>query len=100
MFDGSDLPFEENLHQSEKVYALTKSADIGLEAEMGAIGSVENDKIVSSGNTLLANYDECVLFCKTCQISLHLCRLLAQLMGFISVARRWHTNFWIKLLRP
>ncbi len=64
MFDGSALPFADNLAKSLQVYALTEQAGIGLEAEMGAIGGVEDDKIVKEGMAALANYDECVAFCK------------------------------------
>lgn len=64
MFDGSSLPFKENLAKSLEVYRLTESAGVGLEAEMGAIGGVEDDKFVAEDKALLANYDECVAFCK------------------------------------
>lgn len=64
MFDGSALPFKENLAKSLEVYKLTEAAGVGLEAEMGAIGGVEDDKFVAEDKALLANYDECVAFCK------------------------------------
>ena len=64
MFDGSALPFAENLSKTLQVYELTEKAGIGLEAEMGAIGGVEDDKIVKEGMAALANYDECIAFCK------------------------------------
>ena len=35
MFDGSALPFAENVRQSRAVYDLTQAAGIGLEAELG-----------------------------------------------------------------
>lgn len=62
MFDGSALPFAENLATSQKVYALTEAAGIGLEAEIGAIGGVEDDKVVNDDQSRLANFDECVAF--------------------------------------
>jgi ketose-bisphosphate aldolase len=64
MFDGSALPFQQNLAKSLEVYKLTEAAGIGLEAEMGAIGGVEDDKFVAADKALLANLDECVAFCK------------------------------------
>lgn len=64
MFDGSSLPFAENLRQTSEVYALTQSAGVGLEAEIGAIGGVEDDKIVEEGAAILADFDECVAFCR------------------------------------
>lgn len=64
MFDGSALPFQQNLAKSLDVYKLTEAAGIGLEAEMGAIGGVEDDKFVAEDKALLANFDDCVAFCK------------------------------------
>ena len=62
MFDGSALPFAENLEKSSLVYALTEAAGVGLEAEIGAIGGVEDDKVVNDDQSRLADYDECVRF--------------------------------------
>jgi ketose-bisphosphate aldolase len=64
MFDGSALPFEENLARSSEIYALTQAAGVGLEAEIGAIGGVEDDKVVGEVSAMLANFDECVAFCR------------------------------------
>jgi ketose-bisphosphate aldolase len=62
MFDGSALPFGENLAQSSQVYALTEAAGVGLEAEIGAIGGVEDDKVVNDDQSRLADFDECLTF--------------------------------------
>ena len=62
MFDGSALPYAENLSKSLQVYALTEAAGVGLEAEIGAIGGVEDDKFVAEDASILANFDECVAF--------------------------------------
>ena len=64
MFDGSALPFAENGAKSAQVYALTEAAGIGLEAEIGAIGGVEDDKFVAEDASILADFDECVAFCR------------------------------------
>lgn len=64
MFDGSALPFAENVAKSREVYELTQRAGIGLEAEIGAIGGVEDDKFVAEDAAILANFDECVAFCR------------------------------------
>ena len=64
MFDGSALPFAENLAKSLQVYAMTEAAGVGLEAEIGAIGGVEDDKFVAEDASILANYDECLAFVK------------------------------------
>jgi fructose-bisphosphate aldolase, class II len=62
MFDGSALPFAENLAKSSQVYALTEAAGVGLEAEIGAIGGVEDDKVVNDDQSRLADFDECLTF--------------------------------------
>jgi ketose-bisphosphate aldolase len=64
MFDGSSLPFAENKARSEEIYRMTEQAGVGLEAEIGAIGGVEDDKFVAEDAAILANYDECVAFVK------------------------------------
>lgn len=63
MFDGSALPFDENLAQSKRAYAMAREAGVGLEAEIGAIGGVEDDKVVGEDAALLADLEECVAFC-------------------------------------
>ena len=62
MFDGSSLPFGENLEKSLQAYEMTQEARIGLEAEIGAIGGVEDDKHINEDDARLANFDECVRF--------------------------------------
>jgi|APCry1669189000_1035189.scaffolds.fasta_scaffold01678_6 ketose-bisphosphate aldolase len=62
MFDGSSLPFEENLEKSLQAYRMTQDAGVGLEAEIGAIGGVEDDKHINEDEARLANFDECVRF--------------------------------------
>lgn len=64
MFDGSSLPFSENKARSEDIYRMTEAAGVGLEAEIGAIGGVEDDKFVAEDSAVLANYDECLAFVK------------------------------------
>lgn len=63
MFDGSSFPFPENLAKSTRVYALTQAAGVGLEAEIGAIGGVEDDKVVCKDAAMLADLNECLAFC-------------------------------------
>ncbi|PSJ55517.1 tagatose-bisphosphate aldolase [Mesorhizobium ephedrae] len=64
MFDGSALPFAENRARSQEIYRMTEAAGVGLEAEIGAIGGVEDDKFVAEDAAILADYDECVAFVK------------------------------------
>jgi len=62
MFDGSCYPFEENLAKTKEAYELAEGAGVGLEAEIGAIGGVEDDIVVAEGDAHLADVDECIRF--------------------------------------
>lgn len=64
MFDGSSLPFAENVAKSREAYDMANAAGIGLEAEIGAIGGVEDDKFVAEDASILADFGECVAFTK------------------------------------
>lgn len=64
MFDGSALPFEENMRQTKMAYDMATAGGVGLEAEIGAIGGTEDDKFVSEDDAILANVGECIEFCK------------------------------------
>ncbi|WP_054680127.1 class II fructose-1,6-bisphosphate aldolase [Lacticaseibacillus sharpeae] len=55
MFDGHDLPFEENLAKTKEIVALAHAKGISVEAEVGSIGG-EEDGIIGEGE--LANVDE------------------------------------------
>jgi fructose-bisphosphate aldolase class II len=56
MFDGSHLPFEENMKLTSTLLKLTRDKGASLEAEVGAIGG-EEDGIQSNGE--IASPDEC-----------------------------------------
>jgi len=64
MFDGSALPFKENMIQTKAAYDLAMSSGVGLEAEIGAIGGTEDDKFVAEDEAILAVVDECITFCR------------------------------------
>lgn len=55
MFDGHDLPFEENLEKTKEIVKLAHAKNISVEAEVGSIGGTE-DGIVGLGE--LANVEE------------------------------------------
>ncbi|MFC4709799.1 class II fructose-bisphosphate aldolase [Enterococcus eurekensis] len=57
MFDGSHLPFEENLKLAKDVVEKAHAKGISVECEVGSIGG-EEDGIIGSGE--LADIDECV----------------------------------------
>ncbi|WP_323616673.1 class II fructose-1,6-bisphosphate aldolase [Erysipelothrix rhusiopathiae] len=56
MYDGSHLPFEENLAQTKAIVELTHSKGVSVEAEVGSIGG-EEDGIIGTGE--LADPAEC-----------------------------------------
>ena len=57
MFDGSHLPFEENLKLAKDVVEKAHAKGISVECEVGSIGG-EEDGVIGSGE--LADIDECV----------------------------------------
>lgn len=60
MFDGSHLPFEENVAKLNELLKLTQPRNISLEAEVGSIGG-EEDGVVGMGE--LADPEECRKIC-------------------------------------
>ncbi len=56
MFDGSHLPFEENLQKSKEIIEYAHSKGISVECEVGGIGG-EEDGVASMGE--LADPEEC-----------------------------------------
>ncbi len=56
MFDGSSLPFEENIEKTKELVAQCKELGLSLEAEVGSIGG-EEDGVVGLGEC--ADPEEC-----------------------------------------
>lgn len=56
MFDGSKLPFEENLQKVQDIIKLAKKHHVSVEAEVGGIGGIEDGKS-SAGE--LADVNQC-----------------------------------------
>ncbi len=63
MFDGSHLPFADNLAATREVVGLAKPHGIAVEAELGAIGGVEDDIAVADEDARLADPEEAARFC-------------------------------------
>ncbi len=61
MFDGSHLPFNENIKKLKKVLSAAKRRGASVEAEVGAIGGQE-DGVVGSGE--LADVGQCEIISK------------------------------------
>ena len=56
MFDGSSLPFEENVAKTEELVALAHDHGLSIEAEVGSIGGTE-DGVTADGE--VADPEEC-----------------------------------------
>ena len=56
MFDGSSLPFDENVAKTKELVAICEEKGMSIEAEVGAIGG-EEDGVVGMGEC--ADPDEC-----------------------------------------
>ncbi|MDP8242530.1 MAG: class II fructose-bisphosphate aldolase [Candidatus Hinthialibacter antarcticus] len=64
MIDASSLPYEENLAMTEEVVRRASAKNIGVEAELGEIGGVEEDIIVAEEDAHLADPDKAIAFCE------------------------------------
>ena len=63
MYDGSTLPYEENLENSKKAVAMAKNYSCGVEADLGALASREGGADNASG-PVYTDPDEAVAFCR------------------------------------
>ena len=63
MYDGSTLPYEENLANTRKTVAMAKKYNCGVEAELGALASREGGTANAAG-TVYTDPDEAAAFCK------------------------------------
>ena len=63
MYDGSTLPYEENLENTKKAVALAKNYNCGVEAELGALASREGGAANASG-PVCTDPEEAVVFCR------------------------------------
>ena len=63
MYDGSTLPYEENLENTKKAVAMAKEYNCGVEAELGALASREGGGHSASG-PVYTDPDEAVAFCR------------------------------------
>ena len=63
MYDGSTLPYEENLENTKKAVALAKNYNCGVEAELGALASREGGAANASG-PVYTDPEEAVAFCR------------------------------------
>lgn len=63
MYDGSTLPYEENLSNTKKAVAMARAYNCGVEAELGALPSREGGGAVASG-PVYTDPEEAARFCR------------------------------------
>lgn len=63
MYDGSALPYAENLANTKKAVAMVKGYSCGVEAELGALASREGGESTGAG-PVYTDPDEAVAFCR------------------------------------
>ena len=68
MIDASSKPFEENLELTSKVIEMAKPENVSVEAELGAIGGVEDDINVADDDARLADPEKAEIFCRKLQL--------------------------------
>jgi len=68
MIDASSFPFEENLALSGQVVEMAAPKNISVEAELGEIGGVEENKSVAEEDAFLADPEKAERFCREISI--------------------------------
>jgi len=63
MYDGSLLPYEENLANTKKAVAMAKAYNCGVEAELGSLASREGGASAGSG-PVYTDPDQAAVFCR------------------------------------
>ena len=64
MFDGSGLPFEENIKGAEKIVKIAHPADVSVEAELGTIGSTDSQAEAGAEQIIYTDPDDAAEFVK------------------------------------
>ncbi len=64
MIDASSKPYEENLALTREVIQRAEEVGVGVEAELGEIGGVEDDIDVADEDATLADPAKAIAFCK------------------------------------
>ena len=62
MFDGSHLPFEENVRLTKEIVKVAHAMGVSVEGELGTIGGVEDDLVVDDADAMLAKPEEAIRF--------------------------------------
>ena len=62
MYDGSKLPFQENVAMTKKIVEFAHAAGVSVEAELGKLAGVEGHVSVSEKDAIFTNPEEAKLF--------------------------------------
>lgn len=62
MFDGSQLPYDENVAETRRVVEVARAFGVSVEGELGLLGGKEDDIIVDEDDARLTDPDEAVRF--------------------------------------
>ena len=62
MFDGSRLPLQENMAITKQIVRVAHSMGVSVEAEVGAIGGVEDDLSLAASDALVTDPKEAISF--------------------------------------
>lgn len=68
MYDGSSLPFDENLANTIKMANLAHSRGVSIEGEVGAIGGVEDDLVVDDEAACLADPQQAIQLAREAEL--------------------------------
>ena len=62
MFDGSGLPFEENMAGAKRIVEIAHPANVSVEAELGTIGSADDQAEAGAEQIIYTNPEDAVKF--------------------------------------
>ena len=62
MFDGSHLPFDENVRQTREVVELAHSNGVSVEGEIGVVAGVEDDIVINQDDAIYTTSKEAIEF--------------------------------------
>lgn len=62
MFDGSKLPFDENVRQTAEIVRIAHAAGVSVEAELGKLAGVEGHVSVAEKDAIFTNPEEAKVF--------------------------------------
>ena len=62
MFDGSKLPFDQNIAETKKIVEIAHAAGVSVEAELGKLAGVEGHVSVAEKDAIFTNPEEAKIF--------------------------------------